>query len=252
MQGVEIGMRLAFALAAAPGPLTLGELAKAASLPTSKVHRYLVSLCRAKIVEQDSRSGRYDLGKGALVLGLEAQRRLDEFRLADEALDDLLATTMLTVGLVIWGDKGATVVRRKEGRHAVTVTTRVGSIMSPITTSAGRMFAAYLPRDVAGPFIDEEFATGAAHPDRKTYEAQLAVIRRDGLARRFDSAPPGIDAVCAPVFDRDGHLTMVITIMGAHGAVDLSDRSTAVRSLVNAAHGLSERLGWRAAVRQPA
>jgi DNA-binding IclR family transcriptional regulator len=246
VQGVEIGMRLAFALAAAPGPLTLGELGRAAGLPASKVHRYLVSLCRAKIVEQDSRSGRYDLGKGALVLGLEAQRRLDEFRLADEALDDLLATTMLTVGLVIWGDKGATVVRRKEGRHAVTVTTRVGSIMSPITTSAGRMFAAYLPRDVVRPFIDEEFATGAAHPDRKTYEAQLATIRRDGLARRFDQSPPGIDAVCAPVFDRDNQLMMVITIMGAHGAVDLSDQSTAVQSLIGAARGLSERLGWRA------
>lgn len=252
VQGVEIGMRLAFTLAAASGPLTLGELARAAGLPTSKAHRYLVSLCRAHVVEQDGRSGRYDLGKGALTLGLEAQRRLDEFRLADEALDDLLAATKLTVGLVIWGDKGPTVVRRKEGRHAVTVSTRVGSIMSPITTVAGRMFAAYLPRNVVAPMIDAEFAVGATLPfDRATYENQLEDIRRDGLARRNDRAPLGIDAVGAPVFDRDGHLAMVITVMGAHGAVDLGDRSPSVQALVAIARSLSERLGWRASAARP-
>jgi DNA-binding IclR family transcriptional regulator len=252
VQGVEIGMRLAFTLAAASGPLTLGELAQAAGLPASKAHRYLVSLCRANIVEQDGRSGRYDLGKGALTLGLEAQHRLDEFRLADQALDDLLAATRLTVGLVIWGDKGPTVVRRKEGRHAVTVSTRVGSIMSPITTVAGRMFAAYLPQDVVGPMIDTEFAAGTTLPfDHATYEKQLADIRHDGLARRSDRVPLGIDAVGAPVFDRDWHLTMVITVMGAHGAVDLGDRSPAAQALVAIARSLSERFGWRAAIAPP-
>src|SRR5688500_6620736 len=104
VQGVEIGLRLAFALARAPGPLALRELARAAGLPTSKAHRYLVSLCRASMVRQDGPNGRYDLGTGALQLGLAAQRRLDEFRLADEAIAALYEETGLTVGLAVWGD----------------------------------------------------------------------------------------------------------------------------------------------------
>ncbi len=251
VQGVEIGLNLAFALAHAQGPMALGDLARAAGLPASKAHRYLVSLCRSGLVEQDGRSGRYDLGRGALVLGLEAQRRLDEFRLADDALEDLHAATQLTVGLVIWGDQGPTVVRRKEGLHAVPVSTRVGSHMSVLSTSAGQMFAAYLPRRVVEPFIKSAFAaagSGAAAgqiPDRASYDAVLEDIRRTGLARRRGDAYLGINAVCAPVFDREGMLEMVLTVMGARGAVGLDAASEPVRALVRIANALSGRFGHR-------
>lgn len=256
VQGVEIGLKLAFALAQAQGPMALGDIARAAGLPASKAHRYLVSLCRAGLVEQDGRSGRYDLGRGALALGLEAQRRLDEFRLADDAIEDLYAATQLTVGLVIWGDQGPTVVRRKEGLHAVTVSTRVGSHMSVLTTSAGQMFAAYLPRRIVEPFIKAAFTANAGRsggpaagrtPDRAGYDALLADIRARGLSRRRGDSYLGIDAVCAPVFDRDGMLEMVITIMGSRGAVDLEPESVPVRALVRTANALSERLGFRPA-----
>lgn len=50
VNGVEIGLRLAFALARSPGPMALKALARAARLPPSKTHRYLVSLCRAGVV----------------------------------------------------------------------------------------------------------------------------------------------------------------------------------------------------------
>lgn len=248
VQGVEIGLHLAFELAKSRGPMALGDLARAAGLPASKAHRYLVSLCRSGLVEQDARSGRYDLGRGALVLGLEAQRRLDEFRLADAALDELFDLTQLTVGLVIWGDQGPTVVRRKEGVHAVTVSTRVGSHMSVLSTSAGQMFAAYLPRRVVEPFIKAAFAANSgpsAGPniERASYEALLAEIREKGWSRRRGDSYLGIDAVCAPVFDREGALEMVITVMGARGAVDLEPESPAVQALVKTTKSLSERLG---------
>src|ERR1700691_3384611 len=63
VQGVEIGLRIAYALANAPGPMALRDLAAATRLAPSKVHRYLVSLCRSGMVEQDGTNGRYDLGR---------------------------------------------------------------------------------------------------------------------------------------------------------------------------------------------
>lgn len=246
VQGVEIGLRLAFALADAPGPMALRDLARAAELPPSKAHRYLVSLCRAGLVEQDGRSGRYDLGRGALALGLEAQRRLDEFRLADDALDELHAATHLTVGLSIWGDRGPVVIRRKEGLHAVTVSTRVGSHLSVLSTAAGQTFAAFLPPHVAGPVIEAELSANPRHHlTRAAYDALLEAVRRQGLARREGESLLGIDAVCAPVFEHDNALVMVISIMGARGAVDLGFDSEPIRLLRQTAQSLSERLGSR-------
>ncbi len=251
VQGVEIGLRLAYALARAPGPLALRELARAAGLPTSKAHRYLVSLCRASMVRQDGPNGRYDLGTGALQLGLAAQRRLDEFRLADEAIAALYEETGLTVGLAVWGDHGPTVVRRKEGAHPVTVSTRVGSVMSVIGTNAGRLFAAFLPKPLVAPFIEAEFKRGAPASDmgkpldRAGFEQVLARVREQRLCRNRGDTVAGIDAVSAPVFDHDGAIVMVLSIMGSRGAIDLALDSAPVRALVRVCERLSREIGGR-------
>jgi DNA-binding IclR family transcriptional regulator len=249
VNGVEIGLRLAFALARAPGPMALKELARAAKLPPSKAHRYLVSLCRAGMVRQDGPNGRYDLGTGALELGLAAQRRLDEFRLAEEAIGELYELTGLTVGLVVWGDHGPTVVRRKEGTHPVTVSTRVGSNMSVIRTNAGRLFAAFLPKVLTAPFIEAEFKTGGPvldmgkAIDRAGFEQVLARVREQRLCRNRGDTVAGIDAVSAPVFDHDGRIAMVMSIMGARGAIDLALDSPPVKQLVRVSNELSLKLG---------
>jgi DNA-binding IclR family transcriptional regulator len=249
VQGVEIGLRLAFALARSPGPLALKALAKAARLPPSKTHRYLVSLCRAGIVRQDGPNGRYDLGTGALELGLAAQRRLDEFKLADQAIEALWEETGLTVGLVVWGDNGPTVVRRKEGAHPVTVSTRVGSNMSVIRTNAGRLFAAFLPKALTEPFIAAEFRQGGpvsdmGRPiDRAGFDQVIARVREQRLCRNRGDTVAGIDAVSAPVFDQEGRIVMVLSIMGARGAIDLALDSAPVKRLAWVCKDLSRQLG---------
>ena len=249
VQGVEIGLRIAFALARASGPLALRELARAAGLPPSKAHRYLVSLCRAGVVRQDGANGNYDLGTGALELGLAAQRRLDEFRLADEAIAELYRDTGLTVGLAVWGNRGPTAVRRREGAHPVTVSTRVGTVMSVIGTNAGRLFAAFLPKAVVQPFIDAEFKAGAPASDmgrpldRAGFEALLARVREQRLCRNRGDTVAGIDAVSAPVFDQEGQIVMVLSIMGARGAIDLALDSAPVKRLARVCAELSLKLG---------
>jgi DNA-binding IclR family transcriptional regulator len=249
VQGVETGLGLAFALARAPGPMALRELARAAGLPPSKAHRYLVSLCRSGVVRQDGASGRYDLGTGALELGLAAQRRLDEFRLADEAIAGLYEQTGLTVGLAVWGDRGPTVVRRREGAHPVTVSTRVGSVMSVIGTNAGRLFAAFLPKARVQPFVEAEFKAGVPATDmgraldRAGFEALLERVRAQRLCRNRGDTVAGIDAVSAPVFDHEGAIVMVLSIMGARGAIDLALDSAPVRELARACRELSLKLG---------
>jgi DNA-binding IclR family transcriptional regulator len=249
VQGVEIGLRIAFALARASGPMALRELARAAGLPPSKAHRYLVSLCRSGVVRQDGPNGRYDLGTGALELGLAAQRRLDEFRLADEAIAELYEGTGLTVGLAVWGDHGPTVVRRREGAHPVTVSTRVGSVMSVIGTNAGRLFAAFLPNAVVQPFVEAEFKAGTPASDmgrpldRAGFEALLKRVREQRLCRNRGDTVAGIDAVSAPVFDAEGAIVMVLSIMGARGAIDLALDSAPVRQLSRVCDALSLKLG---------
>ena len=66
IQSVEVAARLLDAMAAADGPVPLKELADAAGMAASKAHRYIVSMCRTGMMEQDSATGMYNFGRAAL------------------------------------------------------------------------------------------------------------------------------------------------------------------------------------------
>lgn len=249
---MEVGLKLAFALAAASGPLPLRDLARAASLAPAKAHRYLVSLCRAGLIEQDAASARYDLGRSALALGLAAQARLDQYRLADEAIEELHRATGHATGYVVWGNRGPTMVRRRESSQPVAVSTRVGSVFSVTGSNAGRVFAAWMPAEQIEPLVRAEYAAGARPTlegralDRRGFARLLAEIRCRGLARIRGDYTPGVDALSAPVFDHEARVVMVISVLGARGAIDVDFDGAPARALARIASALSERLGHRA------
>src|SRR5215469_6338270 len=90
IQSIEVGATLLQALAKAPGPQMLRDLAAAADMPPAKAHRYLVSFARMGLVSQQPETGLYDLGAFALDLGLTALARLEPVTVAGTALVELV------------------------------------------------------------------------------------------------------------------------------------------------------------------
>ena len=74
------------------------------------------------------------------------------------------------------------------------------------------------------PFVAAEFRQGGPVLDmgrpieRAGFEQVLARVREQRLCRNRGDTVAGIDAVSAPVFDQEGAIVMVMTIMGARGA----------------------------------
>ena len=106
IQSIEIGAQLLRALAANGRSMKLIDLAKKSGMPAAKAHRYLVSFIRMGLVEQDTNTGRYDLGEFSLELGLASLSRIDAVRLADPVLEDLCEEIGETVALSVWGNNG--------------------------------------------------------------------------------------------------------------------------------------------------
>jgi len=251
VQGVEIGLRVAYALANSQGPMALRQLAEATGLAPSKVHRYLVSLCRSNLVEQNAGDGRYDLSKGAIRLGLAALSRLDEFRVADEVIQKLSDETGLAVTVMTWGSHGPTVVRRIQPIQPIIATTRIGTVISVVNSASGRVFAAFMPADIIDPAVSAEFAS-QRHPtsmgrpiDREAFDKIVADVRRKRIARVRSDFLTGFDAIAVPVFDHDGRIVMTIALIGPTRVIDLSLDAPQAHALVAAGRGLSERLGYR-------
>ncbi|HEV2609122.1 MAG TPA: IclR family transcriptional regulator [Noviherbaspirillum sp.] len=267
IQSVEVAAPLLLALANAGGPLTLSVLARNAGMASAKAHRYLVSLIRIGLVEQDGASGLYDLGPLALEIGLAALGRLDEVRLADEALRSLRDATGETVALATWGNFGPTYIRLLQSRRPVTVNLQIGSVMPLTYTASGLCFAAFMPANEVAPLLEQELALNRREKiDAPSDEAMLAPVldevRHWRLARVIGRLDPsavrvpasrvaerllaGFNAFSAPVFDHEGRMRFALTVVGSTAHIDQDWNGLIARQTLAHAQKLSRRLGYRA------
>jgi DNA-binding IclR family transcriptional regulator len=245
IQSIEIGGRVLHALAKARGPQMLRDLAAAAQMPPAKAHRYLVSLARMGLVEQQADTGLYDLGSFALELGLSALARLDPLSIASATLVELRRDIGQTVALAVWANQGPTIVRWLGADAPVAASLRVGSVL-PLTRSAtGNAFLAFLPWQTVLPWVRRELADnarqGLAPSTEQEVEAVIARVRRQGFARTSEFIP-GIGGMAAPVLDHSGSMALALIALGYSRPFE-EDFSRISAAVLQVAARLSERLG---------
>jgi DNA-binding IclR family transcriptional regulator len=239
IQSIEVGGQLLLALAHEGRPMPLKALARAAGMAPPKAHPYLVSFGKLGLIVQDEASGHYGLGPLAMQLGLISLQQSDPVRLATAQLPALAQAVGQTVGIAVWGSRGATIVRTEQGPLPVYVGMRHGTVMSLRGTASGKLFAAWLPKArILASDPQAELDAG--------FERELATIRASGLAQAADAAVPGVAALAAPVFDADGHLVLSLTAIGPAASFDTRLDGAPARALAAGAEALSRQLGARA------
>ena len=247
VQSLEIGMQVLRAMVNGHRSMMLKDIAAAANMPASKVHRYLVSMLRAGLVEQDPSSSRYDLGAFALNIGLVAIDRLDRVRLGINAIAELRDQVNETTALAVWSEHGPIIVRWERPRRPITVNVVTGTALDMLTSASGRVFGAYLPREAIAPLVEREFADPLLPTTLNSWkkvEALFAEVRAAGLAAVSDyHLVPGVEAVAAPVFNFRGEISMAMLVVGVKGMFDMRPDGQVVSALRRAAETLSERLG---------
>jgi DNA-binding IclR family transcriptional regulator len=248
IQSIEIGSALLLELAKRVRPVQLKDLAKAAGMSTGKAHPYMVSFLNVGFVTQTD-GGQYELGPLALQLGLTRLRRMDPVREASQVIEDLAHATGQSVALAVWGNLGPTIVRLEEPIQPLHVNLRTGTVMSLANTATGRLFAAYLPPKVVERMLGDELARfghrigHSASITKEALEKFLAETRKHGLSRARGQPIPGIDALCAPVFDYDGHIVLGILAMGPSAAFDSNWDGVIAKALRQCASEVSRRIG---------
>ena len=189
----------------------------------------------------------------ALELGLISLRRLSAVRIATPLIEALAAKIDHAVSLAVWGTNGPTVVRLEEPSHPVHIAMRVGSVMALLETATGRVFAAFLPHNVARAALDaglDRLGVGynaKRSPGSPKVASVLAEVRRRKMTRAVGDPLPGVNAFAAPVFDHAGAVVLAITAMGPAGSFDANWSSPIAAALRDCADTVSRRLGYRAA-----
>lgn len=236
VRSVEVGLSLLPAIAGAEGPVSLTGIAQATGMAAPKAHRYLASLIRAGLVARDPDSGHYALGPLAVTVGLSALGRLDPERRGRAAVRRLAHDLGETALLAVLANRGATVAAVEPAAQSVFMAVRVGSVLSMARSASGRAFLAFHD----DPAVRAEAATELAPAE---IDALVAGIRSAGVACVRDTMLAGISAVAAPVFDHEGRVVQVLTVLGSSTGFDATPDGRPARAVRAAADAISRGLG---------
>jgi DNA-binding IclR family transcriptional regulator len=183
-------------------------------------------------------------------MGLISLHLLDPVRIAIPLITQLTAEIDQTVGLSVLGNQGPTIIYISESSYPIHVNMRTGTVMSIQNTATGRTFAAFLPSRQVERIIELEGRSGvAAGFDMQVKKGVkldiiLADIRKRGLARVLGEPIPGINAICAPVFEHTGSIALGITAIGPAGSFDANWNGLIAQKVEACAIAVSERLGY--------
>lgn len=242
IQSVEIGLRVLSAVAGSQEPSTLSAIASRADLSASQTHRYLASLVASGMVRQDGKSGLYDLDAGAIRIGLSALSRANMFVQADQTFRALSKSTRRTIMLAVWGDAGPTIVRWFSGFPPVVTSLAVGSTLPVLQSATGRVFYAFGDGVQQSPLVKAE----SRQLGKRAAELRKLAgrVQNDLYAQIEGDLIPGLRAFASPVFDLQGRLVLVATLLAnSHFLPDEDD--SALDALLGACGEMTFSLGGR-------
>jgi DNA-binding IclR family transcriptional regulator len=222
IQSLDAALRLLSVMAKHHGPVSLSDLARECGMPPSKVHRYLTSFQHAGLVAQAERSGKYDLGRAAMDLGLSAIARHDFVNRASDHMAELAEQTGMSVLLSVWGSEGATVIRWERAETPAVTSMGLGTTLPLLNSATGRAFLAWAPPAPLHAAKEAELARakktpGLARdmePNAKGVAALVTRIRAQGYATVDGNFIPGLVALAAPILDWQGQAQAVATLIG--------------------------------------
>jgi DNA-binding IclR family transcriptional regulator len=245
IQSVEIAGRVLRAIIAAGEPVPLREIAARSNIHPSKVHRYLVSLTRTGLVEQDSQRGHYGAGPLTIPLAFTRLRNLDFIAMAEPVLADLRDASKETALLTIWSESGPVVLRLYESARPVFLNVRIGSLLSMDSSATGLALSAFVPELQLQAAVEAQIAQGRMkRSDTKPFLAKLEDVRRNGVASVRGTLVPGVSAIASPIFDAGGRAVLSIGILGHEVDVDTSLDSRLSKLVLDGARVASERMGY--------
>jgi DNA-binding IclR family transcriptional regulator len=229
------------------GELGVTELGRHLGVHKATASRLAATLSDHGLLDRDPVSGRYRLGFGILRLAAAAVADVDLMMLGRPVEEELAEVTRETVNLGVRSGDGVVYVDQVNGARSIVSVSWVGRRTPLHCTASGKVLLAWTDdtdRDhiLATPL---ERATEKTETDPGALRAQLTEVKRRGWGQTVGELEEGLNAVAAPVFRGDGTVLAALSVSGPAFRLRAVDLARVARSTVDAAAGISRRLGFR-------
>lgn len=211
------------AVATSPHPLRFTDLLDRLSQPRGTLHRQISNLMAEGLLTQRG-DFYYELGPRLLKLASRAWSGNQFRQIAEPHLTALHQATGETVHLGVLADSEIVYLDKVESRSAVRMHSQIGKASPVYCTGVGKAALSRLPEQrlmqIARSIVFHRF-TPATLTDAAALSAEIAIIRRDGLAFDREEHEAGISCVAAPISSPDGSLVAGISVTAPSYRVDM-------------------------------
>jgi IclR family transcriptional regulator, acetate operon repressor len=204
-------------------PLRFTDLLELIDQPRGTLHRQISNLIAEGLLTQRG-DFCYELGPRLLKLASRAWSGNQFRHIAEPHLAALHEATGETVHLGVLADAEIIYLDKVESRSAVRMHSQVGKASPVYCTGVGKAALSRLSDERLAQIarsINFHRFTPSTLADANALIAEVADIRRDGLAFDREEHEPGISCVAAPISSHDGSLVAGISVTAPSYRVDM-------------------------------
>jgi DNA-binding IclR family transcriptional regulator len=241
------GLALVDLVSGAGAPVRLTDLVDASGLPRSTALRLLQALVERRVLQIDP-SGGYALGPQLAVWGQRYLDVLDVRRHAEEFMSPLSEETRETCFLGVRDGRRVLYVAKVDGPQAVRPAAQIGTRNPLHSTAIGKALLAHAPLEVKNEYLDQnelERRTPDTITDPAALREELELTRERGYAIDNIENEDGVRCVGAPVCDHGGAVIAAMSVAAPAYRFELDDLPRLAPRVLDAARGLSARIGHR-------
>jgi DNA-binding IclR family transcriptional regulator len=225
--------------------LGLTDIARRLGLTKQSTLRLLATLEDGGFIERIPHQTKYRLGMRIWEIGRYAFQNRGLHERWRPILDRLAAESGFDVRVTAYSHGEVVNIDRAEGRQPLQVATDVGERLPAYVLAGGRPLLAYQPAEEIERVIGAGLRryTDATITAPEALRAELARVRRNGIAVDRGEWSEYLWAVGAPVFDEHGAAAFAVAAIGLAAQVQQAPLERIVALVSEAARAMSRALG---------
>lgn len=235
-------------LGSQPSGLGITELSGVLKAPKSTMHRLITTMEAAGYVAFDAPTSKYVLGGRVARLGEQISRQSPLLTFGVPVLEQLTRECHETSHLAILQGTEVVYVSQEESKHPMRISFNTGHRAPAHCTALGKVFLAGLSDgDVMMLYKTKKTLEQLTPHTRTSLEellAELAVVRREGIAYDSEEYMPGLGCIAAPIRDFSSRTVAAISVSMFKQKLAAERKGFFRKAILRASCELSEKLGF--------
>ncbi|MGI6225883.1 MAG: IclR family transcriptional regulator [Peptococcales bacterium] len=217
VRSVEKALDIILAFSEDRTQLSLLEICKLINMPKSTVYRLLTTLQNRGFIENNSITGKYQLGPPFIRLSNIALKNYDLKEVALPVMVELRDKTGETINLYAKRNSERVCIEQVEGLHNLRRFSAIGDVLPLYCGASGKLLLAFQPEEEIDKVVKEtglKSWTENTITDYPAFKLELKKIRDQGFAFSTSERELGVTSVAAPIRDHSGATVAALSISG--------------------------------------